>query len=423
MARLGYRLVVISALAASLTLYSVSSSAQRPSMGISAGVYERMQSIEQRIEDGDHEGALVRLDEVLELPRLNDYERAQLWALKGNVYYQTDRYEDARVAFARAVSFEGVPAGFLSMTLRVLAQLSFMLEDYPEALNYARRMIDLEENPGAQSRLLLSQIYYNMEDYPKALEEMQAAIELQQAAGHDIPESWLLSLNAIHHALEDWESMAAVLRQLVDRHTRLRYVQNLASIYGQLEEQEKQLLLMEPLYDQGLLRREAELLNLANMMVWHEVPYKAARILQKGIDEQLIEANQRHWDRLAQYWRLAAEDERAMEALAAAAELDDTGNTHFRLAQIAMSLFRWPQAEAALEDALRKGRLDKPGEARLLMGVARFYQKHYPEARLAFERAAELEAVQTLARQWLTYVDESIEKRRAMDDENQSALD
>jgi len=413
-----YRLAVMGPLVAALMLYSMSASAQQPSMGISADLYERMQNIEQRIQDGDHEGALERLGQALGRPRLNDYERAQLWALRGNVYFQADRLDDAREAFAQAVSFQGLPAGFLSMSLRVLAQLSFMLEDYPEALTYARRMIDLEESPSAPSRLLLSQIYYNMEDYPRALEEMRAAIDLERTAGRSTPENWLLSLNAIYHALEDWENMAATLRQLVDRHTRSRYVQNLASIYGQLEEPEKQLLLLEPLYDQGLLRREAELLNLANLMVWHEVPYKAARILQQGIDEQLIEANQRHWDRLAQYWRLAAEDEYALKALAVSAELDDTGNTHFHLAQQAMSLYRWPQAEAALEDALEKGQLDKPGETRLLLGVARFYQKDYPKARLDFERAAEQETVGTLARQWLTYVDESIQKRRFMDDED-----
>lgn len=418
MGRRWYRWVIMGGILLGLIVYSMSSMARQPAMGISADLYERMQSIEQRIEDGDHEGALVMLDQALERPRINDYERAQLWALRGNLYYQTDRINEAREAFARAVSFEGVPPGFLSMSLRVLAQLSFMLEDYAAALVHARRMIDLEENPAAQSRLLLSQIYYNLEDYPKALEEMRAAIELERAAGRSIPENWLLSLNAIYHALEDWESMAAVLRQLVERHTRPRYVQNLASIYGQLEEPEKQLLLLEPLYERGLLRQESELLTLSSMMVWHQVPYKAARILQKGLDEELVESNQRNWDRLAQYWQLAAEDERAMEALAEAAELDATGNTHFRLAQIAMSLYRWPLAEAALENALNKGRLDRPGEARLLLGVSRFYQKRYPEARLAFGRAAELEAVQTLARQWLTYVDESMEKRRAMEDEN-----
>ena len=420
MGRPWYRLAIMGGIVVGLIAYSMSSMARQPAMGISADLYERIQNIEQRIEDGDHEGALVELDQALERPRLNDYERAQLWALRGNIYYQTNQINEAREAFARAVSFEGVPPGFLFMSLRVLAQLSFMLEEYAEALVHARRMIELEENPTAQSRLLLSQIYYNMEDYPRALEEMRAAIELERAAGRSIPENWLLSLNAIYHTLEDWENMAVVLRQLVERYSRPRYVQNLASIYGQLEEPEKQLLLLEPLYERGLLRLESELLSLSSMMVLHQVPYKAARILQKGLEEELVESNQRNWDRLAQYWQLAAEDERAMEALAAAAELDDTGNTHFRLAQIAMSLYRWPLAEAALENALNKGRLDRPAEARLLLGVTRFYQKHYPEARLAFERAAELAAVQPLARQWLTYVDEIMEKRRAMDGENGS---
>ncbi len=383
---------------------------------ISIPVYEQLQQAQEKIEAEEHDAALRLLDELLSSRRrrLNTYEQAQAWNLKGSAYFQREDYESAIEAFATAVSFDDLPAGFLQVSYRTLAQLSFVQEHLPEALDYTRRMMALTDPPDPAHRALLAQIYYRMDDYRQALAEIREAIAMERARGNVPPENWLLMLNAVYFSLNDYPGMVEALSALVTHYPSARYVLNLAAIYGQQEQTERQLLLMEPLYEQGQLVRESELVNLANLMIMHQVPYKGARVLQRGLDQGQIQPTQRNWELLAQAWQLAAEDNRAATALAEAATLDEDGNTSFRLAQSYIGLYRWSEAEAALEQALRKGDLRRPGDAQLLLGMVRFYQQDFRNARRAFRAAGEHEETTRLAEQWLVYLDQEVAKREEL---------
>jgi hypothetical protein len=78
-----------------------------------------------------------------------------------------------------------------------------------------------------------------------------------------------------------------------------------------------------------------------------------------------------------------------------------------------MNLYRWTDAESALENALAKGGLRKEGDAHLLLGMARFYQKQYLSARKAFVTAKKSAGTEKLADQWLTYMEQEEAKEQA----------
>lgn len=388
------------------------------SQAISLPVYEELQKVQESIEAENYVQAEDRLRRMLETRRrLNNYERAQAWSLWGSLYIQMEDYEQALAAFATAVDFDDLPLGFTLTALRTLAQLSFMQEQLPEARDYTRRLIELTEVPDANHYALLAQIYYRMDDFAGALTEMRRAIELERERDRIPSENWLLVLNAIYYSLNDFESIVPVLEELMVHYPKQRYVLNLAAIYGQLEQTDKQLLLMEPLFDKQLLNRETELVNLANLMMLHRVPYKAARVLEQGLEQGNVRPSQRNWEMLAQSWQMAAEDDRALAALAEAAELDDEGNTSFRLAQSYINLYRWPEAERALMAALEKGALRRPGDAQLLLGMVRFNQQDYRNARQAFHAAEDYDQTVRLAEQWLVYLEQEMAKQEALHDE------
>src|SRR5690606_27481775 len=152
-----------------------------------------------------------------------------------------------------------------------------------------------------------------------------------------------------------YQNMLNTLTELVSLYPRERYIMNLAAVHGQMERNKNQMLLMEPLYDIGYLSSEAELVNLANLMMLYNVPYKAAQVLEKGFNEGKIKRSKRNLEMLAQSWQLAAEDEKSVEYFAEAAKLADDGNTYVSLGQTYMNLYRWADAEKAFENALKKG--------------------------------------------------------------------
>lgn len=383
-------------------------------LAIGQDVFEKMQEAQLLIEADDFSGAAEILDKLLEKKRLNNYEKAQILTMKGNVAYQQERFEVALDFFRQAVEYENLPEGFLLASLRTIAQLSFMQDKLDDALNYAKRMMKLAEKEDSFAYVLLAQIYYKKEDLEPALVNMRKAIELERQLGNQPAENWLLILNAIYYGMGKYSNMVDVLKELIDIYPNQQYVTNLAAIYGQLEQTDKQLLLLEPLYDQGRLKHESELVNLANLMMLYKVPYKGARIIEQGFKDGTVKRSQRNIELLAQSWLLAAENEKSVIYLAEAAEMSKEGMAYLRLAQNYIGLYRWDDAEAALEMSLKLGELDKKqGDALLLLGMVRFYQKDYRKARKAFKDAAEHDGMDKLASQWITFMDQEREKQEA----------
>lgn len=379
-------------------------------LAIGQKVYERMQEAQVEIEAKNYNEAIEVLDEILLTKRLNNYEKSQVLSMHGNVYFQKEDFDRSLDAFKKVVAFDNLPEGFLLISLKTLTQLSFMQDKYADAILYGNKMLSITEVPDATIYMLLAQVYYRKEDYEKSLEHAQTAIKIKKKLGGATPENWLLVLNAIYYSTGQYKSMVTILKELIELYPKESYVMNLAAIYGQLEQPKKQLLLMEPLYDKGYIKSESQLINLAHLMLMHKVPYKGAKIIEQGFRDGTIERTKKNLELLGQSWQMAAEDDRSVEYLAEAAKTAKNGKIYVRLAQSYMNLYRWEDAEAALEKALKKGGLKKEGNAQLLLGMVRFYQKEYRTSRKAFRAASEFDETQKLAEQWITFVEQEREK-------------
>jgi tetratricopeptide (TPR) repeat protein len=396
-------------------LLPLSAAFARSNAGIGQAIFEKMVAAQERIEQKDFAGANEIVTGILAGKGLNSYEKAQAWSLRGNIHYQQEQIDQALTAFRTAIGFEDLPEGFYLVTLRTLAQLSFMEDHLDDAQKYTEQLLAKQKIADGDTLMLLAQIHYRRDAYPLALKYAQQAIELEKSKGHKVKENWLLVLNAVYYSLDDLESMAKVLEQLIQLYPKSTYLINLAAIYGQLGSTEKQLLLLEPLYDQRALTQETHLINLANLMILHKVPYKGARVLEQGFANGTIKRNQRNVDLLAQAFYVAAETERSLVYLAEAANLDQTGQTDLRLAQNYSAMYRWQDAEKSLNNAIKKGHLKREGDAHLLLGMVRFNQSSFDSARAAFLHARSFKESEELAKQWLVYVEKEQEKAKLMD--------
>lgn len=385
----------------------------KSTLGISQKVYEMLQTAQTQIGEKNYSAAKTQLEAVLALKRLNNYEKAQTLSVYGNMYFQMDKLDQALATFKQVVEFDDLPQGFLHLSLRTVAQLALMQDQNQDALLYAKRLLALSPTADSHSHILIAQIYYRMENYPQAKEHALTAIESERKLGNPIRENWLLVLNSIYYSLEDYAGMEVVLKELIALYPKERYIKNLAAIYGQSGKTEKQLLLLEPLYEQNRLTQETELLNLAQLLLLHEVPWKAAKLLEKAMAEKKIARTQHNLEMSAQAWQMAAEDSRSLAYLIEAAKTDEDGSILLRLAQTWMSLYRWDEAEKTLTQVVKKKSLENPGNALVLLGMARFYQNNYSGAQESLQRAAGFEASKKLAEQWLAYIDQEVAKLEA----------
>lgn len=129
-------------------------------------------------------------------------------------------------------------------------------------------------------------------------------------------------------------------------------------------------------------------------------------MLKEGLEKRVIEPSRRRWEDLANSWAAARELDRALEAYGRAAALASDGKIDLQRGYILVDLERWAEAEEALAAAVRKGGIDRPCNAYLLLGMAQYEQGKLPLAQRSFTQAAADERCRSGAAQWLRHLEE-----------------
>ena len=157
------------------------------------------------------------------------------------------------------------------------------------------------------------------------------------------------------------------------------------------------------------------LVNLSQLLLQADIPYKAARILDKGLADGIVESTESNWRVLAQAWQLAQEDKEAIPALGRAAGLADEGTLDVRLAQSHQNLAQWQECVDAARTGIRKGDLRRVDQANMIMGACLFELGEFDAARNAFRTAEKDSRSRVGARSWIRYVDAEESRERQLE--------
>ena len=263
--------------------------------------------------------------------------------------------------------------------------------------------------------MLEGQALFQMSRYEEALVPIKTAVDMFRNQGQKPKENWLLLLRVIYFEMKDYDNMIDVVLELIAYYPKDTYILTLAGIYSELGDTKKQLVLTEVLYEKGLLHGSSNATNLANLYLLHGMPYKAATVLEKEIEANVVKANERNLRLLSQAWYQAREDQKAIPPLRAAAEMSEDGDLYIRLAQSYINLEQWKSAATAAEKGLQLGGLKRDDQANIMLGMALFNQKRLQQARRAFQRASQDKRSKRAAGQWIAYVDSEMKRRELMD--------
>jgi tetratricopeptide (TPR) repeat protein len=389
----------------------------KQTVAMSQKVFEQLTEVQELMEAKQYGQGHQVLREMAQDEKLSPYERAQIHNLTGYAYYLEEKYDEAISAYERVLQQPELPEGLQQSTLKTLAQLQFTVEDYDQALATVRRLMEIVPEPSADVYMLLGQALFQKQDYKGALEPIETAIAMYREQGRIPAENWLLLLRVCYYELGDFQSMIGVLEDLIEYYPKDTYVLTLAGVYSELGDTRKQLALVEALYEGGLISNPTHIVNLANLFLLHETPFKAAQVMKRGMDEGLVPQDVRNLRLLSQAWYTAREDEKAIPPLRQAAEMAREGDLYIRLAQSHINLEEWEEASEAAETALELGGLDRADQANIMLGMALFNQNKLSLARQAFERASRDNRSRRTAQQWIAYVESELKRKDLMSQE------
>ena len=376
-------------------------------------IYQKLSTAQQLVQNKKYREATDILDQIKDDRRLNSTELAQLWNFYAFIYFSQDLYPQAIEAYETLLAQPELQAGIKTSTLYTLSQLNFMTENYAQALARIQQWIALSEQPSADAYALLGQAYYKLEQFKNAISSLNTAIAVSRTSGKMVKENWYLLLRASHYELKDYKSMAFVLKELVSIYPKPQYFKDLAGAYSQLGDTTKQLAIMETMYEKGQLNRATEIKNLASLLLIHEVPYKAAKIIDKAITDGILKKTAKNYELLSQSWIQAREDKRAIEPLTKAARLSDQGEPWIKLSRAYINLDQWPQAVQSLEHGLQKKGVKQADSSYILLGMSYYNLKQLKKAMQAFSKAQQISKNKhnkNTASQWIKYLQTEIQR-------------
>jgi Tfp pilus assembly protein PilF len=242
---------------------------------------------------------------------------------------------------------------------------------------------------------------YQAGDARGAIEPANTAVEIAKS----VREPWLQLLVGLYYEVKEYERAEQPLEALIMLNPRKAYWTQLSSLYAHLGKEPRSLAVMQLAYEQGFLEQDRELRQLAQLYLYHEIPYRAAKVLEKGLDDEILEEDVDAYAMLANSLLVAREYDAALDPLSRAAELSDEGNLHARLGQVLLDREEWRPASSALYKAIQKGALYDLGSAKLMLGIAFYHQQRTTNARRYFLAALEHDSSRESAQKWIVLLD------------------
>ncbi len=382
-----------------------------PSM--SEAVYKKLAEAQEAIDAKDYILAEKVLRDMLNRSKkYNNNEVGQVHNMLGYVYFLREDFKSAIREYKIVVAQgDDIPEGLETTTLYTLAQLSFVEGKFRDALTYMETWITKAENPGPEPRIFLGQVYYQMKDFPRSIQQIESGITIARERDITIKENWWQLLNFLYYEQENMPKVIEILEILVRDFPKREYWVRLAGMYGQEGDDKRQLHTLQAAYEGDFLTKETDLTNLAGLLLQHEVPFSAAKVLEKGLKDEVVETSSKNLRALGQAWQLAQEVDKAIPVLEDAAKSADDGKIFDQLSYVYLEADRFDDCIRSANSALNKGGLRKKQSTYFIRGLCLYNKEQLSDARgsmVSCRNEARREEdnlnVRTCS-QWITFID------------------
>ena len=380
---------------------------------ISESIFKKLGEAQVLMDDKEYGLAEQFLKDMLNRSKkYNGNELGNIHNMLGYIAFLKEDFKAAIYAYEQVLAQgEDVTEGLEVTTLYTIAQLSFVVESYQDALDYMELWISKADNPGPEPRIFMGQVYYQMKDYPNALIQIQNGIRIAQERGTKVKENWWALVAFLYYEKEDFQGYTDTMKILVRDFPKRDYWIRLAGIYGQEGQERLQLNTLQAAYAGDYFETETDFTNLAGLLMQREAPYKAAKVLRDGLDREIVKRSDRNLQSYGQAWQLAQEVDEAIPVFEEAAKLSDDGKIYERLAYLYMEDDQYKQCVTSAQGALDKGGLRKLQTMYIVKGMCEYNQNQLKTARKSFvscrseSRKDKDNNNVRICAQWITFID------------------
>ena len=372
-------------------------------------IYEKLAEAQAFAEAKQYVEAEAVLNDMLDATskksKLNRYELANVYNTYAYLRYAVEDYDGALDYYQKVIDQRPeIPLALEINTLYTVAQLYFLQENWRKGIDTLNTWMSVTDTPSTNAYVLLANGYYQLQDYDKSLSNIQIAIDREESAGKVPKEQWYNLARFIHFDRDNFREALNVLELLIMYYPKKQYWVQASHLYGEEKDEARQLALLEATYEQNLLDRSQDIVLISQLYLQAEVPYPAARAMEKGLADDIVEKESKNYELAGVAWRQAQEVTKSLPMLEAAASKSEKGELYARLGNVYLDLDKNKEAIEALKRGLDRGGVKRPDQARLALGMAYFNLGDFNAARRAFREARKDKRARSYADQWLRYI-------------------
>ena len=373
---------------------------QRKAKGaLTEGAFRQIERAQLLYADNKTAEAEAKLREFLERSK-GGYEKAVALQTLGFIIAGEPKKIGAAIKlFREALALGALPQSAHEQMMFNVAQLYLVSDQDGESRKWLNDYLAETCNPLPDAHVMLASLHAEKKEYRKALEQVNLAI----AKAKTPREPWLQLKLAIHYEFKEFPRCAQTLLQLVSvAPNKEDYWKQLSSILFELRHDSEALAVLALADRKGYINKDSEFRNLANMYFYMQIPNKAGQVVQRGLDEKILEPDEKNLELLANAWLMARENDKAEAALKRAATVSSKGEIWQRLGYLYVEKEDWKSALDVLTQAQKKGVDDKQkGQLALLVGIAAVETKDLDRAEKSFRDALDDKDTRKAATEWL----------------------
>ena len=329
------------------------------------------------------QAALAALN-ALRAQQLNCYEEGAALRLGAAIKIQTNDLEGAVQDLLTAINRGYIPEAELKTTYYNISQIYLSADNKDKALEYFDKWMAQGGVPDRNQSWTLAVLYQQADRFEEALPWAEKVFGFD---GPNADRSVYDFLIFLYDKTGDFAKKAELLETLLARNPEDRLWDAISGDYFRAGEDRKAFEVQKAMYLGGILKTEDELMRVVNFYNSFDVPYAAAKILEKEMNAGRISANYQRLELLANLYQVAREFERAIPVIERAAQMAPDGKMYERLGRSFSELQEWAKAEEALINGINKGGLADAGLAWVLVGQSRYERDDRSGAREAFRNA------------------------------------
>lgn len=348
------------------------------------------------------------LDILYDVDASDDFDQAYVGRFIGNLLASQDgKGKESLRYLTNAVEPKVLNDTEHSQTLKLIGDLNLREENYKEAINWYQQWMDFTCKEDKDVYVRMAQSYFETKQLDKVIEPADKAIALYEKPNKN---PYVLKLQS-YYQRKMYPETVKVAETLVNTFPETpAWWTQLGVFYMLVENYSDALATMEIAYNAGYLEKESQFKNLAQLYSTNGIPFRAAKLLEKHVENGDIKEDDKMMRSIANSFHQAKNYDIAANYYGKAGQLSSDPEDFQKQGTLLMVAEDYKGAITALNKALERGAKE---EAKIHFSLmeANFYLGNFKKAWDYVQLAKKEKSMRRNALAWEPYIKEKAKNR------------